>query len=190
MSYILYNEKFQPIVKPGEYIAIPVDASYNKFRFYRVKTIFPVPRLYIPIVPRENPKVTMLEVGKETFIEDPYEMKTDENELMHTRVKYINFPIEVAFAKGGRHLRFTTYSKSHLFIGPGTPEEYTELFWGLGSTYIIIARPIFNFSIPFDGTYIRVDKIYMVLYGYRYIVEEVSEKPDKYTIIPFEPTSR
>ena len=187
MSYKLYSISFEPIVKPGEYIAIPKDDNYEEFNYYIVKIITPIPKLYIPLCPRTDPTINTIEYGRDTEIEDPKEMKTVENELMHTRIKYINFPVEIGFAKGGGLARFTTYSQSHLYITPQTPEEQTEMFWGLNQRYYIIIRPIVKVNIPTGTSYIKISKLYMILYGYRYILKKVTEKPEKYTVIPFEP---
>jgi len=120
MSYTpFYNRLFPPIVKPLDNIAVPKTPDYSVFDYYRVKTITAIPRLIVPLVPRNDPTYTSISPGQEIVIDDPRELRIGMNEILQLRIARITAPVELTLGVGGQRSILWNYLQSWLYIGPG-----------------------------------------------------------------------
>ncbi len=205
----LFKYKLEPIVRPGEYVALPcsVDGkpptAYEEFQYYRVVTVQPIDNMVIQLAPRTlTPSLSRLNPQSSTYIIDPAELQLKNYELLQVWIKKVNFPLMLKFRVGGTNgpaiPSISSTLPQGLFFDWHTLIFQTEMFITgaliYGSErpkYVIEIYNPWSFHIPLqsgESPSIEVpNAVYMVLMGYRYIIKRVEKIPEKYTIIPVVP---
>ncbi len=198
MSHIQYTtESFDPIVKPGEYIALPVDIYWSGFRYYRVVDVEPIDNLVIVFAPRTTyvPRVSKLPARSTVEIDDPEELRLADYELLQVVPKIVNFPVRYRIRVGTEAV-WPSVSTQPLWFDWNTPLfEMTFYFTGApiyrgqeAPKYTIEVYNPWSFDLPSDTAPVKTPpEIGMLLSGYRFIIEEAKERPEHYTIIPVIP---
>lgn len=163
--YIPYKKEFEPIVKIGEYLAIPDIKQGKKTTFLKVKYIEPVQPITI------TQSLSALETNKE--------VKLTQIELWDNVV-------------GQWRLYVMDYVGVRMFYPKATAKWTTKTTATSATPLSIFKENILEFFTYKDNVpYIYLDNplneaqlARIVLFGFKYYVEKVPEKPPEYTTIP------
>ncbi len=185
LSFYQFAPKPEPVAAPG--MVINVDGKP-----YRIRNLYPIPSLRLPLAPRTNPIIQQLQptvnplAPTYTSISNPIELSTAYgarvyNVLFQLWVKYVNFPVMVQVAIDGAQNSLYKTPQIVTWIDWDTPIEETQFFIGLGHQLILNVYNPFPFPLP-DG--LHAVSIYMVLFGYRYDLEETTVSPQELERLP------
>lgn len=197
--HVIYSLRdFAPVVKPGEYVAFPKSPDYKELAFYRVVTVIPIDNLVIPLVPRQDPTVTVINAESETYINDPKELRLEPYELLQVMVKIVNYPIKFRIGVGLQEDSiYDKTSQVDMWRDWNTPLNElvfyftgAEIMNGQRPKYTIWIMNPWSWNIPDTSNNAPVEvppTLAMVLVGYRYIIVPVKGEPEHYTLIPVLP---
>ena len=198
MSHVQYTtERFDPVVKPGEYVAMPANIYWTDFRYFRVVAVEPIDNFVIVLAPRDlyQPRVSKLRANAVTDIENPEELRLSHYELLQVVVKVVNFPLKFRVKVGNEAVMPSVSTLSNMWFDWNTPLHEMTLYFtgakvleGNAPQYTIEVYNPWSFDVPSDTAPVKTPPVIaMVLSGYRFIIEEVKEKPEHYTVIPVVP---
>lgn len=163
--HVPYKKEFEPIVLPGENIAVAKSLDEMEWEYYRVKYVEPF------FINYTTPTITNGSYS-DVSIDD---MEIGENEIAQIRMllQTDGFEIEVRLPQAVA--KYTTKNSIHRldkWISDNYP-HFTEMFY---KSDTIPQLRVYNNSGA-DGTAnIRI-------VGFRYVLERLPRQPEKYTVI-------
>ena len=161
--YIPYRHEFEPLVLPGENIAIPV--AKGEYEYYRVLYIEPVQ----PIIVAES--LDALEKNKEHELS---EIKLEENQAGQWRLWLLDF---VALK-----MRYPRASSKWVTKGQETQaiplsmakEQILEFYtWKDEVPVLLLDNPVNE-----------AQTVRLLIWGIKYAIEKLPRAPEKYTLFP------
>lgn len=161
--YMPYKKEFEPIVRAGEYIAIPM--AKNRHLFFKVLYIEPIQPITI------TQSLSPLETEKEVELE---EIKLSDNAVGHWRLYVMDYvSVKMNYPKASS--KWTTKTTG-TFVTPLSvfKENILEFFTYKDNVpYLYLYNPLNESQLA------RI-----TIFGFKYMVERVPEKPSEYTILP------
>jgi hypothetical protein len=166
--HVLHKVAFEPIVRLEENVKllVPGGVVYGKVTFLepvQPKLIsvgsIPAANATTPVAMGATKKLTELELGEREF--GQWRLIPLEDFMVQ-----LNLPSSTG--------RFLTKDGS-TYITPFSPLNFVEVY-----TYSDYVPTI----IPYNIHYRAVDNGRLIALGYRYVIEELKEPPEKYTVIP------
>jgi len=161
--YIPFKHKFEPLVLPLENIAIPI--SKNEFRYFKVLYVEPVQ----PIIITES--LSALEKNREHELS---EIKLEDNQAGQWRMWLLDYvAVKMRFPRATA--KWVT-RETETFAQPLSmaKEQILEFYtWKDEVPVLYLDNPV------------NEDQLVRILvWGFKYAVEELKRPPEKYTVFP------
>ena len=173
-------KEFKPLVDPSEkarYLAVPEEyyEEPTTYTFYEVFAVIKFPCAKIPLIPSEG--IPSIAPKEEKSTEVP--LSVNNFQILHLRIRRINFPILLAIAYGGAEGVPSKVKNFVSTITTETEEEETDHFVIPGKKTMYIVYNPWNFTIPGDFC----KKLELEVHGYIYYVKKVVNEEVKKKII-------
>jgi len=159
--YLPYKLAFEPIVRIGEYIAIPG----KEYKYYRVLYVEPVQ----PIIIAQS-----LEASQRNVEYTLDELELQEKMFGQWRMWVLDF-VAITFKYPRAVEKYATKTKSTQIIPMSMAKENILEFYTIEDK-----TPTLYLTNPVA----EAQSVRLVVWGFKYALEEVEEVPPTYTVIP------
>jgi len=161
--YVPYKREFEPLVLPGENIAIPT--AKGVYEYYRVLYIEPVQPILVPI------PLDAFERSKEKELK---EVELEENQAGQWRLWLLDF-VALRMRYPRATSKWTTKAQETFALPLSMAKEQVLEFytWKREVPVVYVDNPVYE---PQTAR--------ILIWGYRYAIEALARKPEKYTLFP------
>lgn len=164
-----FQEEFVPIAKPNENIAVIGARGKNNIKYYRVVAVEP-----LPLFEKDFGAINAGETLREKEVEELY---VNEGQLAQYRIRLVD-DVELYIKQPKSDTKFST-KKGTFKI---TRDIAGTDFVNLTEFYVFEDQTVlFDVKNPSSTTNLTQSRVQFA--GFKYILEELKEKPDKYTVI-------
>ena len=160
--YMPYKHRFEPIVRIGEYVAVPV--GRERLEFYRVVYIEPIPPLTVALTVDAGSKIDY----------DSKDLKLYDNELGQWRV-WVADPAAVKVYFPPAIPKFSNRDGAVAITPLAALRDQLVEFYTKADKV-----PRFEVYNPLEEQLL----VRLVFWGYKYSVDRVEERPERYTVFP------
>jgi len=161
--YLPYKKGFEPIVRSGENIALPM--GKERFKFFRVTYVEPVQPIIIAV------SLSASERNKEYSLD---EVKLEKNEFGQWRLWILDFAtVKMNYPRAVR--KWTTKEEeTYAFPLSMAKEQILEFYSWKDEVPILYV----------DNPLTEAQTVRFAIWGFKYAIEELPEAPETYTLIP------